>query len=116
VNGPPPNSAAISPKRCDCSATDASVPWNSRNSIGVSARPSLECRLIARTCSASSNSMRAMGMPDWMVAMAVLQQASTDGNGQVPPEIASGMPDSFSVSWVMMPSVPSDPTISRVRS
>src|SRR5262245_31194929 len=26
VNGPPPNSAAISPNRLDCSATDASVP------------------------------------------------------------------------------------------
>ena len=41
-NGPPPNSRAISPKRSDCSATPASVPWNSRNSVGVSGRPSLE--------------------------------------------------------------------------
>jgi hypothetical protein len=36
--------------------------------------------------------MRATGMPDWMVMIAALQQASTDGNGQMPPEIASGMP------------------------
>ena len=60
--------------------------------------------------------MRATGMPVWMVMMAALQHASTDGNGQVPPAIASGMPESFSVSSVMTPSVPSEPTISRVRS
>ena len=60
--------------------------------------------------------MRATGMPDWMVAIAALQAASTDGNGQMPPEIASGMPCSFSVSSVMTPSVPSEPTNSRVRS
>ena len=48
--------------------------------------------------------------------MVALQQASTDGKGQTPPEIASGMPDSLSVSSVMTPSVPSEPTISRVRS
>ena len=60
--------------------------------------------------------MRATGMPDWMVMMVALQQASTDGNGQMPPEIASGMPESLSVSSVMTPSVPSEPTISRVRS
>jgi hypothetical protein len=42
--------------------------------------------------------MRATGMPDWMVRMAALQQASTDGNGQTPDAIASGIPDSLSVS------------------
>ncbi len=75
-----------------------------------------DARLRARTCKASSNSMRATGMPAWMVMMAALQAASTDGNGQRPPEIASGMPDSLSVNSVMMPSVPSEPIISRVRS
>ena len=60
--------------------------------------------------------MRATGMPDWMVTMVALQQASTDGNGHTPPAIASGMPESFSVSSTMTPSVPSEPTISRVRS
>ena len=60
--------------------------------------------------------MRATGMPDWMVRMVALQAASTEGNGQTPEEIASGMPDSLSVSSVMTPSVPSEPTISRVRS
>ena len=42
--------------------------------------------------------MRATGMPDWMVAMVALQAASIEGNGQMPPEIASGMPCSLSVS------------------
>ena len=60
--------------------------------------------------------MRATGMPDWMVAMAALQASSTEENGQTPPAIASGMPCSFRVSSVMTPSVPSAPTISRVRS
>ena len=44
------------------------------------------------------------------------QAALTDGNGQTPAEIASGMPCSFSVISVMTPSVPSEPTNSRVRS
>ena len=38
------------------------------------------------------------------------------GKGQTPAEIASGMPASLRVSSVMMPKVPSEPTISRVRS
>ena len=60
--------------------------------------------------------MRATGMPDWMVAIVALQAASTDGNGQTPLAIASGMPCSLSVISVMTPSVPSEPTNSRVRS
>ena len=51
-----------------------------------------------------------------MVAMVALQAASTEGNGQMPAEIASGMPASRSVISVMTPSVPSEPTNSRVRS
>ena len=60
--------------------------------------------------------MRATGMPIWMVAITALQAASTLGNGQTPPAIAWGMPCSLSVSEVMMPSVPSEPIRSRVRS
>ena len=60
--------------------------------------------------------MRATGMPDWMVRMVALQAASTDGNGQTPDAIASGMPASRNVSSTMTPSVPSEPIISRVRS
>ena len=60
--------------------------------------------------------MRAIGTPDWMVAMVALHAASTDGNGHTPLEIASGMPESLSVSSVMIPSVPSEPTINRARS
>ena len=55
-------------------------------------------------------------MPIWIVAITALQAASTLGNGQTPPEMACGMPYSFKVSDVMMPSVPSEPIRSRVRS
>ena len=48
--------------------------------------------------------------------MTASQAALTVGNGQTPAEIASGMPCSFSVISVMMPSVPSEPTKRRVRS
>ena len=51
----------------------AGVPWNSTNSIGVSGRSSLECRLQARTCNSSRSSMRATGMPDWIVMMTASQ-------------------------------------------
>ncbi|MCY1247272.1 hypothetical protein D9M72_605880 [compost metagenome] len=60
--------------------------------------------------------MRATGMPDWMVRITALQASSIVGNGQTPPEMTSGMPCSLSVIEVMMPSVPSAPTKSRVRS
>ncbi len=60
--------------------------------------------------------MRATGTPNWIVAIAASHAASSEGNGHTPAEIASGMPESFSVSSVMTPSVPSAPTISRVRS
>ena len=36
--------------------------------------------------------MRATGIPVWMVAMVAWQAAATEGNGQMPPAIASGMP------------------------
>ena len=64
----------------------------------------------------SRSSMRATGMPDWIVMITASQAALIDGKGQMPPAIASGMPKSFSVSSVMTPSVPSAPTKSRVRS
>jgi hypothetical protein len=36
--------------------------------------------------------MRATGMPHWMVVMTARQAASTEGNGQAPAAIDSGMP------------------------
>ena len=36
--------------------------------------------------------MRATGRPDWMVAITASQADAHVGNGQMPPEIASGMP------------------------
>ena len=73
-------------------------------------------RCTARTCTSSSSSIRATGMPDWIVRITASQAAFTVGNGQMPAEMASGMPCSLSVISVMMPSVPSEPTNSRVRS
>jgi len=60
--------------------------------------------------------MRAIGMPDWIVAITASQAERMVGKPQMPAEIASGMPCSRSVSEVMMPSVPSAPMNSRVRS
>ena len=55
-------------------------------------------------------------MPDWIVMMVASQAPWMLSNGQTADEIASGMPCSFSVISVMTPSVPSEPTNSRVRS
>ena len=88
--------------RRTASASPAGRAWNSRW------RPP--------TATSSSSSMRATGMPLWMVTIVASQAASIVGNGQMPAEIASGMPCSRSVSSVMMPSVPSEPTKRRVRS
>ena len=92
------------------------MPWNSRNSEGVSGSSIFAWALHARICSALSSSMRATGMPDWMARMVASHAASTVGNGHTPPAMLSGMPCRRSQIFVMMPSVPSDPTISRVRS
>ncbi len=60
--------------------------------------------------------MRAIGRPDWMVWIVVLQAERTSGNEQVPAEIASGMPDRRRTISTITPSVPSDPTKMWVRS
>ena len=60
--------------------------------------------------------MRASGKPICIAAMVALQAPSMVAKGQTAARIVSGMPASFSVSSVMMPSVPSEPTMSRVRS
>ncbi len=57
-----------------------------------------------------------MGMPLWMVMIAASQASLIEPKEQVAAETASGMPCSRSVISVMMPSVPSEPTNSRVRS
>ena len=60
--------------------------------------------------------MRAIGRPVWIVMIVASAAALTLGNGQMPAEIASGSPWSFSVIFVTMPSVPSEPMMRRVRS
>ena len=112
----PPNSVAISCTVAACSATLALLPWNSISSIGASVSVSLSCRFTARTACVSSNSQRAIGMPIWMIWIVVRTAASMLGKVQVAAEIASGSGYSRSVISVITPSVPSLPTISRVRS
>ena len=70
----------------------------------------------APTCTSSSSSMRATGMPHCMIAITVSTASRRVGNWQVADDIASGMPCSRIWISVMMPSVPSDPMNRRVRS
>ena len=82
----------------------------------ASGSPSPECWLQALTCTSSRSSIRAIGTPAWMVAITVSTAPASVSNEQAAAEIASGMPQSRSCTSVMMPSVPSEPTKSRVRS
>ncbi len=75
-----------------------------------------EKALQAATVASSRNSIRAMGMPVWMVAITQSTASAMVGKAQVAAETASGWPDRRSVSSVIRPRVPSDPTISAVRS
>ena len=76
----------------------------------------MSCRLTAITALASISSQRAMGTPIWMIAMTVSTAALASSNEQMAAATLSGSGCSFSVTSVITPSVPSLPTISRVRS
>ena len=84
--------------------------------MGASACSSSSCALIARIIVASSSSQRAIGTPDWTMAIAVPTASWVVGNEHTAAEIASGIGRSRSVSSVMIPSVPSDPMKRWVRS
>ena len=60
--------------------------------------------------------MRATGIPSWIVVITVRTAPSIVSNGQTAADTASGKPCSRTVTSVITPSVPSDPTKSRVRS
>ena len=60
--------------------------------------------------------MRATGMPSWIVAITVSTAPRIESNEQTAAAIASGSGCSRTVTSVMTPSVPSEPTKSRVRS
>ncbi len=70
----------------------------------------------ASMVSASRNSMRATGTPDWMVRITLLTASSMVGNEHTADDIASGMPYRRRRISVITASVPSEPTSSRVRS
>ena len=74
-------------------ATPASVPWNSTRQHRRLGQVELGIAVDAATGRRRSSSMRATGMPDWMVAIVVSQPRATLGNEQLPAEIASGMPE-----------------------
>ena len=112
----PPNSLAISCTVSACSRTLAGEPWNSINNMGSSRKPSLLWALTMRTLCASISSQRAIGTPSWMVWMVVRTAASMLGNEQMAALTASGRGYRRTVTSVRTPSVPSLPTIRRVRS
>ena len=60
--------------------------------------------------------MRAIGTPDWIVWITAFTAPSMSEKEQTAARSSSGMPWSRTVNSVMMPSVPSEPTKSRVRS
>src|SRR3546814_8621135 len=56
---------------------------------------SSDLSLIAFTCSSSSSSMRATGMPDWMVRMTVSTAPARESKEHTAASLASGMPSSL---------------------
>lgn len=60
--------------------------------------------------------MRATPVPSWTSCTTVSTAPSSASKAQTAATVASGMPYRRKVSSVMTPSVPSDPTSSRVRS
>ena len=100
-----------------CSSTFAWLtPWNSKKSVGASGKSVFEKRLTMASCASSMISTRATGMPSWIVVMTARAAPSIEANGQTAAATASGRPWRRRVTSVMTPSVPSDPTNSRVRS
>ncbi len=75
-----------------------------------------ECAFTASIALVSSNSMRAIGIPNWTAAMTVATAVSTVGKRHTAAAIVSGMPNSFRVTSTITPSVPSEPMNNRVRS
>ncbi len=84
--------------------------------MGASARVSFEWALMARMLAQSRSSHRAIGTPCWIVSITQVTASRTLGNWQVAADTDSGWGCRRRVSSVTMPSVPSEPTKSRVRS
>ena len=112
----PPQSAVRACTVSACSCTLAGLPWNSISSIGASRSPSWLCALTTRTALASSSSQRAIGTPIWIIWIVARTAEFTSGNWQIAALTASGSGCSLSVTSQITPSVPSLPTMSRVRS
>ena len=60
--------------------------------------------------------MRAIGIPHWIEAMTASTAPWRDAKETTAADVASGIPNNFNVTLVTIPSVPSEPTYSLVRS
>ena len=116
AKSPPPCSAAIARTVSACSSTPASVPWNSKNSVGCSRQVELGVRLTA-------SHLHVVEQLDARDRDAGLDRLDHGVDRAL--EVAKGADrrrDRFrdavqpQLTSVMMPSVPSEPTNSRVRS
>ncbi len=70
----------------------------------------------AAIAAGSSSSQRASGIPSWTASVTVATAPSRSSKTQRAAAISSGMPWMRNVSSVMIASVPSEPSSSRVRS
>ena len=117
ANGPPPNSRAISPKRSrllgDAGLGAVEFDEQRRHFRQVELRIDV-AGLDLQRIEQLDPRYRNAGLDGQDGGVAGTPRPI--GNGQTPAAIASGMPCSLSVSSVMTPSVPSEPTSRRVRS
>jgi hypothetical protein len=112
----PPCSRAIRCTVSTCSRTPASVPWNSKKSVGASTSVVRLYALTAAIVRSHRYSLRAIGTPSWIAAITVSTADARSGKLATAAEIASGTGYRRTVTSVITPSVPSEPTKRRVRS
>ena len=110
-----PSSSASSRVVSRSPATPASLPPNSTNRYGDSGNAVPLNAFSAAIVIASRSSQRSTGTPTPMIAAAARHAASTDGNAARATTTWSGIGCRRSVSSVITPSVPSEPTKRLVR-
>ena len=114
-NAVAPSSPASSRVVARSPATPASVPPNSTKRYGDSGKLVPANAFSAAIVVASSSSQRVTGTPEPMIAAAARHADSIDGKAARATTMCSGIGCSRSVSSVMTPSVPSEPTKRPVR-
>mmetsp|Transcript_32345 Transcript_32345/g.96572 ORF Transcript_32345/g.96572 Transcript_32345/m.96572 type:complete len:206 (-) Transcript_32345:151-768(-) len=86
----PPTSDVSSFTSEACSLTPASVPWNSKKSVGAGWKSVLEYALTAEMARPSSSSMRATGTEQDMIACTLETALAMSGKHTTAAETASG--------------------------